>query len=188
MILSAVIVCIKSPVEFIIIRGLIGFLTNSINVTAYPLAIEAVGPKYRARMSTATVLWMTLGGAIASPLSFAWNDWRSLQTAVAVFSLVPAFLTLVVAESWRWQISAGQTLKAIANVKRTERHNKTRNTSVEEITAVVSEMSESAKIERETENSIFEIFKITNLRWITFNLMYNWLVNVVSKIERTFLR
>ncbi|CAL9686056.1 unnamed protein product [Knipowitschia caucasica] len=140
-------------------------------VSAFVLGAEVLSGKVR-------VLFITLGvgvgfasGYTLLPLvAFFLRDWRSLQTAVALPSLLFLPFWWLIPESPRWLLSQGRVREAEIIVKKAAKMNK-----VESPLQTFEDYAADPESKREDRVTVLDLFRTRNIRTATVVLCLLWL-------------
>ncbi|XP_071818785.1 organic cation transporter protein-like [Apostichopus japonicus] len=164
----------NSFLMYTIMRFFLGASAYSTFIMGFVLVSEMVGPSKRVFTCICIEYFFAFGIMLLSILAYFIRKWRILQLVTTLPGILTLVLLPLIPESPRWLISKGRYEEARVIIRRTARINGVELTdqSLEEMTE--HELDTHAQSEKES--SLIQLFRLSSMRWRTFNLLYNWFV------------
>ncbi|KAI1286803.1 Organic cation transporter protein [Halotydeus destructor] len=173
--------CAFSPsiLAFTVSRFFQGLGCYGRNLTAFLLAIECVGSKYRAEMGIAVQLGWAAGYVILPWMAFYVSNFRNLLILTTVPEVVWLAWLWFIPESPRWQLVNGRQEEAKAELLRALKLN---GKPVHEFEAKFTELKasilkESEQISGAVNRSFLDLWKTKQTRVYSAILYVTWFVN-----------
>ncbi|XP_069126049.1 organic cation transporter protein-like [Argopecten irradians] len=107
---------------YVIMRFLSGSGSNIASMKI--IAIEMVGPSWRALAGISTEIAFCVGEVILCGLAYYIRDWRYLQLAISAPGVILLLYWFVLPESTRWLLSRGRTEEAYETIRKMAKVNK----------------------------------------------------------------
>ncbi|CAD5114653.1 DgyrCDS3703 [Dimorphilus gyrociliatus] len=155
---------------FVTLRFFVGFGVGGSYTTAFVMAMEIIGPKFRAKAGIFVQVWFALGFMTLPYMAKAMPNYRTLQLVTGAIPAVFLLCPLVIDESARWLVAENQDEKAAKILEKIARWNNTTlpaNLNLEE---------NRKNIVSDRKYTVADLIKTPNLRKITLNMWVNWLV------------
>lgn len=125
--LAVISLLVKSYLQYVIVRLVMGLVSVSVVYAAFVLAVELVGGSWVTIAGVCNFFPLPLAYIIVSLLSMVLPNWRDLQLALSVPGCLLLLLWFVLPESPRWLISMGRTQEAKVIIERAAKFNKRDN-------------------------------------------------------------
>ncbi|KAK2582095.1 hypothetical protein KPH14_002797 [Odynerus spinipes] len=162
-------------ISYVIFRLIVGSTTSGVFLVAYVIALEMVGPKKRLVAGVGCQLFFTTGYILTAGFAYMITDWRMLQVAITIPSIVFLFYWWFIPESARWLLMKGRAQEAKELLQRASKENGV-EISREALDTLLSNNSEDSMPDSK-KASLFDLFRYPNLRRKSMLLFFNWLVN-----------
>ncbi|XP_022108730.1 organic cation transporter protein-like isoform X2 [Acanthaster planci] len=109
---------------FIAVRFFVGVIEQGVDITSYVMVTEMFSPSRRAFAGILLTLFWASGIMSLSGIAYLLRDWRHLQLAITLPSLLTIPLWWIIPESARWLISRGRVHEAETILQKIARFNK----------------------------------------------------------------
>ncbi|KAL3856232.1 hypothetical protein ACJMK2_011009 [Sinanodonta woodiana] len=109
---------------FAVLRFIQGILMQGLQTSTYTMAMELFLPKYRSHAGVLFECFWGVGVMLLPALAYLIQDWRYLQLAVSLPSILAFCYICIVPESLRWLIMMGKVDKAEALITKITEKNK----------------------------------------------------------------
>ncbi|KAM0730118.1 Organic cation transporter protein [Formica fusca] len=162
-------------ISYVIFRLIVGSTTSGVFLVAYVIALEMVGPKKRLIAGVGVQLFFTVGYILTAGFAYFITNWRMLQIALTVPSLVFLLYWWFIPESARWLLTKGRLQEAKDLLQRASLENGVEMPS-EALDTLLNNNSEDSMPDTK-KPSLFDLFRYPNLRRKSIVLFFNWLVN-----------
>ncbi|XP_033634576.1 organic cation transporter protein-like isoform X1 [Asterias rubens] len=141
---------------FMAVRFFVGVIEQGVDITSYVMVTEMFSPSRRAFAGILLTLFWASGIMSLSGLAYLLRDWRHLQLAITLPSLLTIPLWWIIPESARWLMSRGRVKEAEAILHRIARFN--RVPLPDNVLSTNEQSSGSSKVstERALENKGFQ--------------------------------
>uniref|UniRef100_T1IXG3 Major facilitator superfamily (MFS) profile domain-containing protein n=1 Tax=Strigamia maritima TaxID=126957 RepID=T1IXG3_STRMM len=123
-ILGLSVVFVQSYITFITIRFFQAVALQCFQSCSYTLMMEMLQPKMRDKASVLSSVGWTSGLAIIALIAWVLDDWRHVQLAMTLPSIVSFFYFWFIPESMRWLITLQKVDKAEALARKIAKFNK----------------------------------------------------------------
>ncbi|XP_076278344.1 organic cation transporter [Lasioglossum baleicum] len=161
-------------ISYVIFRLIVGSTTSGVFLVAYVIALEMVGPRKRLVAGVGCQLFFTTGYILLDGFAYVIRDWRMLQIAITVPSIVFLLYWWFIPESARWLLTTGRVQEAKDILQRASLENGVEMPS-EALDTLLNSCEDSAPDYKKP--SLFDLFRYPNLRRKSVLLFFNWLVN-----------
>jgi len=173
--LSFLIYFVESYAAFVALRFFVGFLIQGLQTTAYVLLIEMTVLKYRPIFAGISEVFWGLGIFWLASLSWIVTDWRNLQLALCLPSLITVYFIVFLPESLRWLVLEKKNKQALKTVSKIASFNK----------IILADDLEIYVKKQPTKGdggmySFHDLFLTPNIRKRTLLLCYIWFVCSIS--------
>ncbi|KAH9508877.1 hypothetical protein Btru_050331 [Bulinus truncatus] len=155
--------------SFAILRCLVGFGDVGIYMCAFVLAVELVGPGWRAQMGVSVNYAWCVGLFLLCGAAYGIRDWQTLQLVTGAASVVLFPILWFIPESPRWLLSQGRHKEARVIMERIAKSNKT----------VLPEYSIDEDKGGKSKIGLIDLFKIPVLALRAVIVFINWFVVTV---------
>lgn len=162
-------------ISYVIFRLIVGSTTSGVFLVAYVIALEMVGPKKRLVAGVGCQLFFTTGYILTAGFAYFIRDWRMLQVAITIPSIVFLLYWWFIPESARWLLTKGRTQEAKDLLQRASLENGV-EMPIEVLETLLNNNSEDSTPDYR-KPSLFDLFRYPNLRRKSILLFFNWLVN-----------
>ncbi|XP_070166653.1 organic cation transporter protein isoform X1 [Polyergus mexicanus] len=162
-------------ISYVIFRLIVGSTTSGVFLVAYVIALEMVGPKKRLIAGVGVQLFFTVGYILTAGFAYFITNWRMLQIALTVPSLVFLLYWWFIPESARWLLTKGRLQEAKDLLQRASLENGVEIPN-EALDTLLNNNSEDSMPDTK-KPSLFDLFRYPNLRRKSIVLFFNWLVN-----------
>ncbi|XP_059057314.1 organic cation transporter protein-like isoform X2 [Achroia grisella] len=173
-VLAILALLVRSFVQYIIVRLVMGLVSVSVVYAAFVLSVEIVGGKWVTIAGVCNFFPLPLAYIIVSLLSLVLPNWRDLTLSLSIPGCVLLVLWFVLPESPRWLLSMGRTQEAKTILIKAAKFNKI------EIPADLDKMLMVYKQElQDQEPSVLLLFK-GYLRKRTVCLFVAWFAMTIA--------
>ncbi|GAB1868195.1 Organic cation transporter protein [Camponotus japonicus] len=162
-------------ISYVIFRLIVGSTTSGVFLVAYVIALEMVGPKKRLIAGVGVQLFFTIGYLLTAAFAYYITNWRMLQVALTIPSIVFLLYWWFIPESARWLLTKGRHQEAKDLLQRASLENGVEIPSETFDTLLNNKAEESTPDAKKP--SVFDLFRYPNLRRKSIVLFFNWLVN-----------
>lgn len=160
---------------FVAIRFFLGFLVQGIQTSSYVLLVEMTVVKYRPICAGIFEVCWAVGNLWMTSLAWAIQDWRKIQLALCLPSLITLFYIIFVPESIRWLVNQGKNEQAEHHARRIARFNK------KELPNELNLYAGSKAVKIDGRNySFHDLFINKEIRKRTMLMGYIWLASSVG--------
>ncbi|XP_049952003.1 organic cation transporter protein-like [Schistocerca serialis cubense] len=163
-------------VWFIIFRLFVGSTVSGLFLVGYVIAMEMVGTRKRLFAGVACQLFFTFGYVITALFAYLIPEWRLLQIAITVPSLIFLSYWWIIPESFRWLTANGQQEEARKYILKAAKEN---GVTIPDDVLTKAIMGEgSVRSENNSQKySIIDMMKHSKLRRRTLNIFFIWFAN-----------
>ncbi|XP_015189080.1 PREDICTED: organic cation transporter protein [Polistes dominula] len=162
-------------ISYVIFRLIVGSTTSGVFLVAYVIALEMVGPKKRLVAGVGCQLFFTTGYILMAGFAYMIREWRMLQVAITIPSIVFLFYWWFIPESARWLLMKGRAEEAKDILQCASKENGM-EIPREALDTLLSNNNEDSMPDSK-KASLFDLFRYPNLRRKSILLFFNWLVN-----------
>ncbi|XP_028417308.1 uncharacterized protein LOC114541706 [Dendronephthya gigantea] len=96
---------IRDYVAFVVLRFVLGFLLQGLQMTSFLSFMEILAAKYRTTAGVASSIFWSFGVMSLALISYLIQDWRYIQLFCTVTGLLQIGLICVLPESFRWLLT-----------------------------------------------------------------------------------
>ncbi|XP_072032143.1 organic cation transporter protein-like [Amphiura filiformis] len=193
---------------FTVLRFIIGMIEQGVDITSYVMATEMFSPSKRAFAGIMLTNFWASGMMALAGIAYLLRDWRHLQLAISLPSLLTIPLWWLVPESTRWLLSRGRTSEAEEILQKIARYNKVvvpdggfiTETNKDEARFTkasfegstddyqLTEVNDHAKANQDISQpntyeekayNIKHLFRTTHLRRVSLVMIFTWFVNAL---------
>ncbi|XP_052711912.1 organic cation transporter protein-like [Crassostrea angulata] len=154
--------------EFSALRLVSGVSVGGLITTCYVMDLELVGPDMRMLAGIVYMLFWGIGAILLTGMAYLIRDWRKLNLALALPTILFLFYTICVPESTRWLVVRGKREKAEKILRRIARRN---NRLFQEPI-----LSEEDGVDRAPQVSFITLWSHPRLLCNTVVFFFNWFV------------
>lgn len=163
-------------ITYTISRIIVGATTSGVFLVAYVIAMEMVGPTYRLFAGVVSMMFFSFGYMLIGAFAYFIKDWRYLQIALTVPSVLFMVYYWFIPESARWLLSKKRKDDAIVIIKKAAKENKV--TIPQEVyDNLIDESATEVKKEPVNQPSVLDLFRYPNLRKKSLLIFFDWFVN-----------
>ncbi|KAM3958932.1 organic cation transporter protein [Aphomia sociella] len=123
-VLAILALLVRSFVQYIIVRLVMGLVSVSVVYAAFVLSVEIVGGKWVTIAGVCNFFPLPLAYIIVSLLSLVLPNWRDLTLSLSIPGCALLILWFILPESPRWLLSMGRTQEAKAILVKAAKFNK----------------------------------------------------------------
>ncbi|XP_043470044.1 organic cation transporter protein-like [Leptopilina heterotoma] len=160
---------------FVVFRAILGSTASGVFIVTYVIALEMVGPKKRIYAGVGVNLFFTIGYFTTGIFAYFIRDWRTLQIALVLPSVLFLSYYWFIPESCRWLLTKGRKEEAKALLHKAAKANGV-DISDDTMEALLSQKETESK-NSEAKSSALDLIRYPNLRRKTLLLCFNWLIN-----------
>lgn len=180
---------------FVVLRTVQGFFVQGLQGASFTLILEFCSVKYRTIFGVYWDIIWALGLCILGGLSYIIPDWRTLQLALSVPSLIAVIYIWLIPESIYWLLATGDVKNTQRAVIKFARYNKDNEVTeyFQNIQVPNVHINEKEDLLENRKNSgIFEMFKNKLLRkhvgimsglWFSISLSYYGIVFYLPNVS-----
>nr|XP_034332276.1 uncharacterized protein LOC105331458 isoform X2 [Crassostrea gigas] len=154
--------------EFTVSRIFSGVSVGGLLNTCYVMDLELVGPDMRMLAGIVYMLFWGIGAILLTGMAYLIRDWRKLNLALALPTILFLFYTICVPESTRWLVVRGKREKAEKILRRIARRN---NRLFQEPI-----LSKEDGVDRAPQVSFITLWSHPRLLCNTVVVFFNWFV------------
>ncbi|XP_033124209.1 organic cation transporter protein-like [Anneissia japonica] len=162
----------KSFPVFIVFQFLVGSTCSGVFITAFVFVTEMVGPSWRTFIGITIEYFYTFGYIILAGVAYALRDWKNIELALSLPSILLFSYYWLIPESPRWMIAKGRYDEGMKVLKKIAKINN--STFPENGIQNILNDKENNEVESETAK---ELFITPTMRKKTFLISFNWLTN-----------
>lgn len=153
-------------------RFITAMATGGTMVTSFVITMEIIGKKYREVMSVVYQIPFNLGHFTLAIFGYFIRDWRTLQFALSIPSVLLLSYYWFVPESPRWLFTVGRLDEASAILTKAAKMNKLPTEKIQ------SELEAASKLKGTTthKGNALDLVRTPNMRAKTFYMCFNWFV------------
>lgn len=162
--------------NFVVAKFFLCVYVGGTMTIGFVLLSELVGKKWRPIMGVLYQLPGSLGHMSLPGIAYIFSsDWRFMQLAISLPSIVFIYFIWVIPESPRWLLAVGRTQEAIKILVGVAKYNglPTENISAKVLVEVANKNGNGIK-----RGSFFDMFKSGYMAFITVAIWINWLAAV----------
>ncbi|XP_043470096.1 organic cation transporter protein-like [Leptopilina heterotoma] len=160
---------------FVAFRAILGSTTSGVFIVAYVIALEMVGPKKRMFAGVGVNVFFTVGYFTTGIFAYFIRDWRILQIALVLPSVLFLAYYWFIPESCRWLLTKGRKEEAKALLQKAAKANG-KDISDETMEMLLAQKETEPTSETKVPSAI-DLMRYPNLRRKTLLLCCNWLIN-----------
>ncbi|XP_059619532.1 organic cation transporter protein isoform X2 [Phlebotomus argentipes] len=163
---------------FCLLRFLTALATGGTMLTSFVLIMEIIGVKWRELLSVIYQIPFNLGHLTLPIFAYFIRDWRHLQLALSIPSILLVSYYWLVPESPRWLITVGRVEEASRILKKAAEMNKMPTDTINKnLEAAIKLKGADSPISR---GNILDLVKTPNMRTKTLCMCFNWFVCGIS--------
>ncbi|XP_038079046.1 organic cation transporter protein-like [Patiria miniata] len=160
---------------FIVVRFFVAIFKTGVYMMAFIIGTEFVGPNIRAFAGQFINIYYAMGYMLLAPFAYLIRDWQMLQVALTM-TFAPFILLLpFLPESARWLMSRGRTADAEKILRKMAKVNKVELPA--ELFEEDKDQEEKLKDTTTRRYTYLDLFRSTNMRCKTINILFCWFVN-----------
>lgn len=144
-------------------------------VTSFVLVMELVGTKWRELISVLYQIPFNLGHLTLPMFAYYFRDWRDLQLALSIPSLVLISYYWIIPESPRWLFTVGRIDDSANVLEKVASFNK-RPTETIKMDLEKYAIATNTNAKEIARGNFLDLFRTPNLRSKTICMCFNWLV------------
>ncbi|KAI0215704.1 Organic cation transporter protein [Lamellibrachia satsuma] len=111
-IIALALVLVHNYITFIILRFFLGFLLQGLHTCCYVLIMEQSLPEHRTYTGTIVEVFWGVGVVWLAIISYTLQDWRHIQLAISLPSVLTVAFIWLIPESVRWLVTQGRLSEA----------------------------------------------------------------------------
>ncbi|XP_043915937.1 solute carrier family 22 member 13-like isoform X2 [Protopterus annectens] len=163
---------------YVIMRYLLGAVTQGAMMNVFALATEWTGPKRRVVVGIVTAYMFAFGCMLLAGIAYFIRDWRNLQLAISVPGILFITYFWLLPKSARWLLAKNRTTEALDLLKKAASMN---GTSLPDsvLQYAAKTQIEVCKKKPEKTYSMLDLVRTPEMRKRSFVLFYIWFVNVL---------
>lgn len=163
-------------ITYTISRIIVGSTTSGVFLVAYVIAMEMVGPTRRLFAGVVSMMFFSVGYMIVGAFAYFITDWRYLQIALTLPSILFMAYYWIIPESARWLLSKNRKDEAVRIIETAAKEN---NVTIPQAVYdnLIDESSAAVKKRTENDPSVIDLFRYPNLRKKTLLIFFDWFVN-----------
>ncbi|XP_046616201.1 uncharacterized protein LOC124303246 [Neodiprion virginianus] len=172
---SLLVAAAQNMIMYIVCRTVLATSTNGLFVVSYVTAIETIGQRTRKPAALGS-LFFIVGSLLTVCLAYFIRNWRMLQVAFTIPTLVFLGSIWYIPESARWLITKGRLDEAKKILREASVENKVELTrdALDNLLKTDNEISETRIIEK---TSIYDLLRYPIIRKRSLILFFVWFVN-----------
>lgn len=160
---------------FCVWRFVTAVATGGSLVVSFVLVMELVGDKWRELISIVYHIPFNIGYATLPVFAYFLRDWRFLQFAISIASVVLLSYYWLVPESPRWLVTVGRTDDAVAVLEKAARHNKLPAQAIRDSMYELAKQRQSAVSSASVaRGTLSDLVRTPNMRKKTLCICFNW--------------
>ncbi|XP_031621351.1 organic cation transporter protein isoform X2 [Contarinia nasturtii] len=160
---------------FCVLRFVTAFATGGTMVTSFVLVMELVGTSWRELISVLYQIPFNLGHLTLPMFAYFFRDWRHLQLALSLPSLILISYYWIIPESPRWLFTVGRTDESAAVLEKVAKFNK-RPTETIKMDLDKYAIATNTNVKEVARGNFLDLFRTPNMRSKTLCMCFNWLV------------
>ncbi|EAA07935.5 organic cation transporter protein isoform X1 [Anopheles arabiensis] len=161
---------------FVVLRFLTAVATGGTMVTSFVLVMEIIGPKWRELFSVLYQIPFNLGHLTLAGFAYFLREWRQLQFALSIFSVLMLSYYWLVPESPRYLFTSGNVDGAVTVLEQAaKRNNLPTDTIRNDIEQYAKEKTRNASANA-SKGNVLDLFRTPNMRAKTLYMCFNWFV------------
>lgn len=133
------------------------------------------GTKWRTTLGVLYQIPFNMGHLSLAGMSYLLRDWRYLQIAISLPSVILVTYYWFLPESPRWLLTVGRTEDSIAVMERAAKHNRLPTAQIRDSVKKYIELNTNANSEYRAGNML-DLVRTPNIRMRTFAICFNWIV------------
>lgn len=153
-------------------RFITAMATGGTMVTSFVITMEIIGAKYREVMSVVYQIPFNLGHFTLAVFGYFIRDWRTLQFALSIPSILLLSYYWLVPESPRWLFTVGRLEEASKIITKAAKMNKL---PTEKINSTLETASKLKGVSTHKGNAL-DLVRTPNMRAKTFFICFNWFI------------
>lgn len=157
---------------YILLRFITAVATGGTMTTSFVLIMELVGIRYREMISVMFHIPFNLGHLTLPLFAYFIRDWRYLQMALSVPSVVLISYYWLVPESPRWLFAVGRVEESAAVLTTAARHNRLDTQHIESDLIAAKKVAGTVS----SKGNIWDLLRTPNMRIKTLAIWFNWFV------------
>ncbi|XP_052869352.1 organic cation transporter protein isoform X2 [Anopheles cruzii] len=161
---------------FVVLRFLTAVATGGTMVTSFVLVMEIIGPKWRELFSVLYQIPFNLGHLTLAGFAYYLREWRELQFALSIFSVLMVSYYWLVPESPRYLFTSGNVDGAVTVLESAAKRN---NLPTDTIRTSLEQYAKEKSCSGSTSDSkgnVLDLFRTPNMRSKTLYMCFNWFV------------
>ncbi|XP_055701896.1 organic cation transporter protein isoform X2 [Phlebotomus papatasi] len=159
---------------FCFLRFLTALATGGTMLTSFVLIMEIIGVKWRELLSVIYQIPFNLGHLTLPVFAYFIRDWRHLQLALSIPSILLISYYWLIPESPRWLIAVGKIDKATKILTKAAEMNKMPTDGIgKNIDSAMKSKTDDAPMSR---GNIVDLVRTPNMRIKTLVMCFNWFV------------
>lgn len=159
----------------LISRIIVGGSSIGIFLVSYVMGLEMVASKCRIMAGVGAMLFVPTGYLITALCAYFISEWRWLQLALSIPTVLFLSYYWLIPESARWLLAEGRASEAIKVVQHAAKMNKV--TIPQDVyNSFVASAKEKENTQQTSKPSILDLFRYPNLRKKTLFIFFDWFV------------
>lgn len=158
---------------FCVLRFITALATGGTLVTSFVLIMELVGEKHRELVNMLYHVPFNLGYVTLPMFAYFYREWRHLQFALSILSILLISYYWLVPESPRWLFTIGRVDDAATILEKAAKQNKLPIESIRENLNMLAKKRQASAVSI-SRGTIVDLVRTPNMRMKTFCICFNW--------------